>query len=126
MELLRVVGPGPVKTGGGMLTRMINGLDVVEAPKSSVALAVSVRFPGATLVRVMLNGLFVAPPIFIAPEKNSTRTTLPSASVALAVSVIFAGASRALPALRVVRVTVGGLFGTPGSLPRRYSSRLDR
>ena len=51
---------------------MTTGCDVVCAPASSVARAVSTYWPARTFDLVTVNGLDVATPIELDPEKNST------------------------------------------------------
>ena len=83
---------GPVKdmTGGvlELLTVIVIRCDVVVAPLLSVALAVIVYVPAATLFQTKLCGAERSSPSFVVPLKNSTLLTEPSASAALALMVI--------------------------------------
>src|SRR5262245_34240579 len=70
-------------------TAMLSDAD--DAPRLSYATAANVYSPAADAVKLIVYGAALASPIFVAPWKNSTRTTEPSASDAVAVSVMLAG-----------------------------------
>ena len=89
------------------LTVMLIALEVVTAPALSVALAVSVKFPAATLFHVKLYGDVVSVPNSVLPLNNSTLLMVPSLSVAVASMAIFAGAVKVAPLAGLVMLTVG-------------------
>ena len=57
--------------------------DRVTAPALSNARAVVVCAPALAFSHISSNGAAMSSPIFVAPSKNSTRTTLPSRSAAV-------------------------------------------
>src|SRR5688572_8813313 len=95
----------------GGLTVMVRAADVVVAPSSSVARAVSEYVPAGTLFQAMLYGLVVSLPISVVPWKKSTRATVPSVSLAVALTVMLAGAVNVAPLAGAVSAAVGGVFG---------------
>ena len=68
-------------------------------PRLSVARAVSVYVPAATLLQAKLYGAVVSSPSFVAPSKNSTLVTVPSASEAVAARFTVAGSVKVAPLL---------------------------
>jgi hypothetical protein len=76
-------------------------LELVVTPWSSVARAVSIWFPAATLFKVVLKvelpGVPGAVPTNVVPSKKSTVVTIPSLSLAVALTVIVAGAVKIAP-----------------------------
>src|SRR5512132_395666 len=90
------------------LTVIVDAALVVVAPRLSVARAVSVYVPAATLPQVKLYGAVVSSPSFAAPLKNSTFVTEPSASDAVAARFTVAGAVQVAPFVGCVSVTTGG------------------
>jgi len=102
--------PGFTTVAGFTVT--VTGADVVTAPALSVALAVSVYVPAATLVHVNAYGavVFVEPVNRDEPLKNSTLETVPSESAAFAESVMDAGAVYVALFDGAVNETVGATF----------------
>ena len=89
------------------LTVMLIALEVVTAPALSVALAVSVKFPAATLFQVKLYGDVVSVPNSVLPLNNSTLLIVPSLSLAVELMLIFAGARNVAPLAGLVMLAVG-------------------
>src|SRR5713101_2256127 len=99
---------GPVIVAvGGVSTMILTAADVVLAPTSSVALAVSVCVPVAGLIRVTPYGAAVSVPTSIAPSKKSTFATVPSLSVALAARETLAGVVKLALLAGEVMLTAG-------------------
>src|SRR5712692_10027645 len=86
---------------------MLTPAEVVLNPRLSVAIAVSVCAPAATLARVTPKGAAVAVPTSVAPSKKSTLTTLPSVSAAVAVTEMLAGAAKTALLAGAVMLTAG-------------------
>jgi hypothetical protein len=113
---------GPVNDMAGgvfeLLTVTVIGADVVVAPLSSVAFAVNVYVPAATLFHTKLCGPERSSPSFVVPLKNSTLLTDPSESAAFALMVIaFPATNVALFAGLEIETDGGALGGVTGPDP---------
>ena len=85
--------PGAVRRAvGGLLTLTVTAADVATAPLSSVALAVRLYVPPATLDQRYVHGAAVSVARRVVLWKNSTVFTVPSASVATTAMSTVAGA----------------------------------
>src|SRR4051812_16947082 len=95
-------------------TTMLTGALVRIIPLSSVATAVRVFVPAATLAQAKPKGADVSSPTFAALLKNPTLKTVPSRSVALAVRLIVEVATKTLLEAGLVRLMVGGMLEETG------------
>src|SRR5258705_330600 len=91
----------------GALTVTVRAADVVVAPLSSRATAVSEYVPAPALFQVKLYGEAVALPRSVVPAKKSTRAIVPSASLAVALMAMLAGAVNVAPLAGLVSAAVG-------------------
>jgi hypothetical protein len=88
---------------------MLIALEVPVSPRLSVAFAVRLYDPAATLLHVKEYGVVVSSPSFVVPWKNSTFATDPL-SEALAVIVMLAGAANDALFAGAVMLAVGGVL----------------
>ena len=92
------------------LTTTLTIAEVVEAPRLSVAFAVSECVPAGTLVHGKLYGAIASSPSLDVPLKNSTLLIAPPTSAALALIVTVVPALTVALFAGAVMFTVGGLF----------------
>src|SRR5205823_4466933 len=95
----------------GAPTLIATGADVVTADRLSVARAVSVYEPAATLFHDMLYGGALVTPMTIPFCRNSTIVIQPSESLAAALNAMFAGAVKLAPFVGVLSAAVGTALG---------------
>src|SRR5579862_9870591 len=103
-------------TVGGVfvvVTVTVTAVDVVVAPRLSVATAVSVWLPPVAGVQLTLYGLVVSVPSDVAPSKNWTWVTVPSESAAFADTVTAWPDGSEAPFNGEVMFTVGGVLAPP-------------
>ena len=113
-KLLPFVGLVRPTVGGTLAgpTLIATGDDVVTPPRSSVARAVSVYEPAATLLHVIPYGAILVTPTTVPfLQEFDFRHRSARASFALAVMAIVAGAVKFAPFTGAVKLTVGGTLG---------------